>query len=116
MKARTHKRFIINVTHKGYPVELSCTAKSIKEAAVKFNTTESFVRSYGLKTEVEEPIDSVMGLINSGYIIFEYDRKDLSGKIMPFEELKAIIEHYVELYHKKRWEQIQKKSSNNGKN
>lgn len=103
MKTKKHKRFIINVTYKGYPVELRCTAKSLKEAAVKLDTSESFVRVYGLKTEVDEPIDGIESLINSGYIIFQYDRKDLSEKKLPYEELKKIIDYYLDLKYKETW-------------
>lgn len=105
MKNKNYKRFIVNIVYKGYPVELYCTAKSMKEAAVKLGVKEYFMRGHSLKTEVDEPIDGVIAIINSGYIIFEYNRRDLFNKIIPYEEMKKIIDHYVVLKRNSLWEE-----------
>ena len=100
---KKYKRFIINVTHRGYPLTKECTAKSAKEAAEKFGCSLSFINGWALKTVVESPIDGVVAYIDSGYIPFDYGRTDLIRKIMPWTELKSIIDFYVNKKYEKTW-------------
>jgi hypothetical protein len=97
---KKYKRFVISHIYRGYTHTRECTAKSAKEAAEKLDCSLSFINKYGMKTTVNEPIDGVVAYIDSGYIPFEYGRKDLLWKIMLWDELKSIIDFYVDEKYK----------------
>jgi len=100
---KKNKRYHLTTIYRGYNVSLTCCAHSYKEAAEKFDTTIHFVRNYAGCVDMdrdEENFEEVRAHIDSGYIIFEYGRKDLYGKEMPYPDLKKIIEHYVSIKYK----------------
>jgi hypothetical protein len=92
---KKYKRYILATLYRGYQVEKYCTAKSVNEAAEKFGCVPYSVRKYALIGTVDEPIEGVMAQIDYGYIIFSEGRKDLMRKIMPWDELRLIIDFYV---------------------
>ena len=97
---KKYKRYILATLHRGYQVEKYCTAKSATEAAEKLGVDPYTIKKYGMIGTVDEPIEGVMAEINSGYICFDEGRKDLMRKRMPWEELKPIIDFYVDKKHK----------------
>lgn len=92
-----YKKYHISHIHKGYQVFLTCAARSYKEAAEKFEMSEYYVRKYAGIVKIDDYFEGVRGYIDSGYIIFEFGRKDLSRKEMAFDELKEIIEEYYNI-------------------
>jgi hypothetical protein len=93
-KPKTYKRYIVTTEYRGYTHTKECTAKSAKEASEKLDVSISFIKTYGMITYVDNPIDGVIAYIDSGYIPFDYGRKDLMRKIMPWNELKDILDFY----------------------
>jgi len=89
------KKYHLSTVYRSYSVELECIAKSYKEAAEKFEISLHHARNYCGVVETTEFHEGVVGHIMSGYIIFEYGRSDLNRKKMPYDELKKIIDEYV---------------------
>ena len=99
---KKYKRYLLSTLHRGYQVEKRCTAKSAVEAAEKLGVDPYTIKKYGMIGRVDEPIEGVMAEINSGYICFDEGRKDLMRKLIPWAELKPIIDFYVDKkYHLK---------------
>jgi hypothetical protein len=55
---------------------------------------------------MEKTFDGVHGYIDSGWIIFEKDRKDLNQKRMPLEDLKKIIDTYTDERYQAWWKSV----------
>lgn len=91
-----HKKYHLPTTYRGYQVFITCCATSYKEAAKKFDTSLHFVRNYAGYTDEPDYFEGVRGYIDSGYIIYEYNRKDLWNKEMAYDDLKEIIDEYVQ--------------------
>lgn len=96
-----YKKYHLPLIYRGYQVFLICCASSYKKAAEKFETTEHYTRAYAGCVKSDDYFEGVLGYIDSGFIIFEYGRKDLSRKEIPYDDLKVIIEEYNEKKRKK---------------
>lgn len=84
----------VNQIYRGYQVFTMCNASSYKEAAELMEVTIGYLRNYGYKMDLKDEYNEVMAYIDSGGLIFEEGRKDLIRKIIPYQELKLIIEDY----------------------
>jgi hypothetical protein len=91
----TFKKYYYSCTYRGYQVTKFCTAKSYKEASEKLDVEYNYFRKYASFNTSNDPINGVMSYIDSGYIIFDKGRRDLSRKEMPWDELRPIIDFYV---------------------
>lgn len=96
-----YKRYHIGVLYHGYQVFLTCVDTSYKRAAEKFEVSEYFVKGYAGVVKTDDYFDGVRGYIDSGWIIFDFNRQDLSRKEMPYDELKVIIDKYNKKKHEK---------------
>jgi len=98
-----YKKYHYSTVYRGYQANLICCATSYKKAAEMFDISEYTARNYALCTETDDYFEGVRGYLDSGYIIFEYGRKDLSRKEMAWDDLKVIIDEYVAKKHEKTW-------------
>lgn len=96
---KIYKRYIIYVTYRGVTVAKQCTAKSAKEAAEKLDISYSFIKGYGMITKVSEPIEGVQAWMDSDFIIYQEGRRDLWEKKISWDEMKEIINFYVNKRH-----------------
>ena len=87
-------RYQVGQIYRGYQVFTQCYASSYAQAADMMGVSLHYLRSYGYKTDQGDPCDGVMAYIDSGEIIFQDGRKDLYRKLMPYDELKVIIEEF----------------------
>ena len=88
------KEYILPSLYRGIAVLKTCCAKSDKKAAEKFGVSAHQVRKYANKVETDGGFDGVMAYMDSGRIIFEYNRRDLMKKVIPLAELEDIIDFY----------------------
>jgi hypothetical protein len=96
-----YKRYHIGVLYHGYQVFLTCVATSYKQAAEKFELSEYFVKGYAGVVKTDDYFEGIRGYIDSGWIIFDFNRQDLSRKEMAYDELKVIIDEYNKKKHEK---------------
>lgn len=89
-----YKKYHISSVYHGYQVFLICIATSYKQAAEKFEISEYFVKGYAGVVKTDDYFEGVRGYIDSGWIIFDYGRHDLHSKVMPYDDLKVIIDEY----------------------
>jgi hypothetical protein len=99
-QSKKYKRYIFATVYRGYQVHKQCTAKNVTEAAEKLGTNTYTIQKWALKTTVDEPIEGIVAHIDSGYIIFDEGRHDLMRKLMPWDELRSIIDEYVNKKYK----------------
>lgn len=94
-----YKKYHISSVYHGYQVFLTCIATSCKQAAEKFEFSEYFVKGYAGIVKTDDYFEGVRGYIDSGWIIFDFGRKDLYKKEMAYDELKIIIDEYNKKKH-----------------
>lgn len=88
------KEYILPSLYRGIAVFKTCCAESDKKAAEKFGVSTHQVRKYANKVETDGGFGGVMAYMDSGKIIFEYNRRDLFRRIIPLVELEEIIDSY----------------------
>ena len=100
------KIFIYEISkiYRGYQTWIRTCATSNVEAARKLDVTPSYMKNYGMKywRDQDTEFEGVQGHIDSGWIIFELGRKDLSRKNIPYEELTRIIDECINEKYKDR--------------
>jgi hypothetical protein len=100
------KKYSIASLHRGYQIHLELFAESEAAAIRATGIGRSHFRNYASSSKMEKTFDGVHGYIDSGWIIFEKDRKDLNQKRMPLEDLKKIIDTYTDERYQAWWKSV----------
>lgn len=93
-KINKMKQYILPKVIRGIQVHLICNAKNMSEAAIKFDVSPYYVKVWASKSDVKKEYDGVHAYMDSGYIVFECNRKDLYKTTMPIAEMTQIIQEY----------------------